>query len=453
MNNLSVVSDFNRRNDYRLLSIDPKWLQEHSASRERHGKRPRSGADPHDTDPFSIAFVMKGNDSLCLHSRHDSFMVRRVEYSNILLLAERRLNQKGVAAALVDDKKAEGSMAKDGVEPSSSAALAMLREQHDNFVFASLHRIFEANPMSPQCSIVALLRQSYLTLEEIDGCKTARTVGPLYSFQQLALLLKISPDELANDLQRIGAVMHCGKVRLLQPSLVYDALQAVLSLLVLSDADQRTWTYAASHFCPAAYPPVVMAVVQQLYSLKAAEANGDGSSSDVVEVRSLASLLNIPAVLIGLASGVFCAGKATLQHRLSNGDAVVGMPLDLFLMEWSASIPAPLWGVGTVPVQGASGWQEKLMGHLQGYVVMDKSNGVALQGTAWWLPHDTLTDDFSGRLALLFELQRQRWDHADLKAYMAPLLPPDQTFEHIMHRYAREYRIPGEVVRYSRLAD
>ncbi|KAL7702488.1 Sister chromatid cohesion protein Dcc1 [Lotmaria passim] len=471
MNRIFVRSDFPEQHAFRLVSMDDAWVKRHCEhshatppeTRLSTRKRKRDEEAHADT---SIVFVMKGDDQLCLHDQTSTRSVRRVEYSNVLMLAERRLNATG--KAVLNDVKS--TMQKAAPLPPTR-----LRECHDDVVVASLTRMFDSHAANPQLNVLTVLAGSYLSIEELeaeaeerDGGEESlddgvaphsrhRATSRCFTFAELARQLRSSPAELADVLQRIGAVVHRGHVRLLQPSLVYEALGAVLTYFDAADAAAMSWAAVRTHLCPAIYPAVVLRSLEAVYGAPSPPVPND-SGDDGVCVSGMAGVLDVSRVLTGLAGGIFETHDAVTRRTLNSGETVRGLPLDEFLKAWWDSIPLSLFGTADVPTRHDAKAAELFLEKLRGCAVLEpragmssSSGGTGLQGMLWWLPKEALTDNFAARLRVLFELRPQKWDQQDLKAYMDVLLAPDQNFQHVMVRYAREYRIPGQVVQYAPL--
>lgn len=497
MDHIFVRSDFAERHEYRLVSMDDAWVKQFreetcvppSHRSTSKGKRSRRADDDADS-ATSVALIMKGEDQLWLHDATTTRSVRRVEYSNVLMLAHRRLNAAGQRAMCAGSAPSEEEPSAASKPADTPLSLVQVREYHDNIVIASLSRMFDSHAANPQLNVLTVLANSYLTIDELeaaeDGADEARdatrrtsagveekaapdkdgTAAAGFTFAELTRRLHSSPAELAHLLQVLGAVVHRGKVRLLHPSLVYEALGAVLTYLDAADPQEVSWTAVQRHLCPSVYPPVVVRALQAVYGTSGAS-GGDSKESNDVAVTGLAGLLNLPRVLVGLAAGVFDTHDATTRRTLSTGEVVRGLPLDAFMERWFDSIPSSLFGVGGVPSRHGGKSVELFLELLRGCAVLEPRSGsggsasptsgnsssstALMQGTLWWMPKELLTNDFAARLRVLFELRPQRWNLAELQAYMEVLLAPDQSFQHIMVRYAREYRIPGQVVQYAPL--
>ncbi|KPI87580.1 hypothetical protein ABL78_3331 [Leptomonas seymouri] len=484
MNNIFIRSDFADRHEFRLLSIDDVWIKrfhEHSsaatsAAVERGWpcasprKRARS-ADDTTVDPdadVSVVLIMKGEDQLCLYDETSTRSVRRVEYSNAMMLAKRRLNAEGAIA--IQSSGADSSGASATTKPEEPLPLTRVREYNDDVVVASLSRMFDSHTANPQLNLVKVLSDSYLTIDELEEDEeeaerekamaahrsSGRPSG--YTFAELARRLYSSPAELAQLLQRIGALVHRGRVRLLHPSLVYEALEAVLTYFDAADPKEVSWQAARLHLCPSVYPDVVLRSLEAVYG--ASPASVDVANSEDVPLAGMVGLLNVPRVLAGLATGIFDTHAEVTRRSLSTGEVARGLPVEVFLEKWWDSIPSSLFGTAGVPSRNAAKAVELSLEILRGYAVVEPRLGAGgaasgtsnlLQGMLWWMPKDVLTNDFAARLRVLFELRPQRWNQQDLKAYMDVLLAPDQNFQHVMVRYAREYRIPGQAVQYAPL--
>lgn len=465
MNRIFVRSDFAERDEYRLVSMDDAWVK---AFRELpHGapssqKRRRSSGSDADV---SVVCIMKGEEQLYLHDAVTTRSVRRVEYSNVMMLAARRLNAVGRTALKNTATAATAAAASGGSAAEPPPPLPPVRECNDSVAIASLTRMFDSHAAPPQLNLLAALADSHVGIDELESGGTEEKAPRGHTFAQLARRFSSSPKELADHLQLLGAVVHNGRVRLLQPALRHEALTAALTYFDAAEPTELTWTAVRRHLCPSVYPAVVLRSLEAVYG-GAREKHGDSSAAadDDEAVVGLAGVLNVPVVLLGLAAGIFDTDAAVAQRSLGGGAVARGLPLETFLEKWWNSIPSALFGTAGVPRRSAADAAEHFLARLRGYAVVEPrlgkntstSGGVRggdgrLQGTLWWLPRDLLSNDFATRLAALFEVCPQRWSQQDLKAYMEPLLAPDQNFQHIIVRFVREYRIPGQVVQYAPL--
>ncbi|KPA85599.1 hypothetical protein ABB37_00009 [Leptomonas pyrrhocoris] len=481
MNHIFVRSDFADRHEFRLLSMDDEWLKrfrEHPcaaarAAQERlrssRHKRARAAVGT-STDPeedASVVLIMKGENQLCLHDETTTRSVRRVEYSNVMMLAQRRLNATGARAL---QETAAESKNVTTVPPEEPLPRARVPECNDDVVVASLSRMFDSHTAHPQRNILTVLADSYVAIDELEegaeteNGETSRAAPSSsssggasagYTFTELTRRFHSSPAELAQLLQDIGAVVHRGRVRLLHPSLVFEALGAVLTYFDAADPAGMSWQAVRLHLCPAVYPDVVLRSLEAVYGASPAAADEED-----VSLAGMAGVLNIPRVLTGLAAGIFDTAADVTPRTLRTGEVARGLPLEVFLDKWWNSIPSSLFGTAGVPSRNAPKAAELFVAQLRGCAVVEPragagsvslGNGTALQGTLWWMPKEVLTNDFAARLCALFELRPQKWNQEDLQAYMEVLLAPSQNFQHIMVRYAREYRIPGQAVQYAPL--
>ncbi|AIN98310.1 hypothetical protein LPMP_220150 [Leishmania panamensis] len=476
MDHILVRSDFACRREYRLVSVDEAWVKQlqeqvypiHSAKKgmARH-KRARASSPPSATahcDNVSVAFVMKGDGQLCLHDAQSTRSVRRVEYSNTMLLATRRLNRIGRSASGESPCRSGDVCSADGMATTTTALPfpeANVRQYTNDVVVAALSRMFDSHAVHPQDNVCAALGESYLTIEELEGTdgsshcsRTAGTPGRGYTFAQLARVFRSSPSELADLLQSLGAVVHRGLVRLLHPSLVHESLTAVLTFFDAAEPCDVSWPAVREHLCPSVYPDVVLRSLEAVYGVPRV-ASETTKHEDSVARLGMPAVLNLQRVLVGLAGGVFDAHQDVVCRTLGTGEVARGLPLETFAEAWMDAIPSPLFSVAGITHRGATGMQKTLMEKLHGYVVVEsRSSGVGgtAQDTAWWLPKETLSNDFAARLRALFELRPQLWDQVELKEYLCMLVPPEQSFEHVIARYTREYRIPGRPVQYAPLA-
>ncbi|GET88485.1 hypothetical protein, conserved [Leishmania tarentolae] len=475
MDHIFVRSDFACRHEYRLVSVDDACVNQlkervYPRNPDAHvvakTKRARASSPPSVTagsGDVAVAFVMKGDGQLCLHDAQSTRSVRRVEYSNTMLLATRRLNRAGRSLICesqdrcTDVSNTEGTITDTGTPLPASR----IRQYANDVVVASLSHMFDSHVAHPQDNVLAVLGESYLTIEELEGTDGSRSgsgaAGPSgrrYTFAQLARVFRSSPAELAALLQDIGAVVHCGHVRLLHPALMHESLRAVLAFLDAAEPCDASWAAAREHLCPSVYPDVVLRSLEAVYSAPRS-ASEDTKVNDSVVLSGMPALLNLPRMLVGLAGSVFDAHPDVVYRTLDTGEVACGLPLETFATAWVEAIPSTLFGVAGIPHREAAGAQKILLEQLRGYVVVEPRSGGfggRMEEIAWWIPKESLSIDFPTRLRALFELRPHSWDQVDLQEYLATLIPPDQSFEHVIVRYTREYRIPGQPVQYAPLA-
>lgn len=444
MNTVSISADFADQDGYRLLAMERTWVEELKRCSEVVAVQPAKRARIEEGRPNtpSVLLVMKGGEQLCASDNSKTLSVRRVEYSNTLLVAER--------------------WAKEGVDPSAmggAGTIESIRASSQSVTRAALARLFEAHQATPQQNALETLRDSIITISELEGsadsndCQDATLGGKRhYTFPALVTENCSSPAEVAAVLTRAGAIVHRGLVRLLDTAALHEALRAVLTFLDSAEPSDMCWGAIEAHFCPAAFPRVVIGAVRGVYGLVSAPA-------DDVQEAGLDTLLDFPRVIVGLAGAALdetpdsagaSHGEQPTLHPLPHGVTGVSMPFEKFYPAWLGTFPVTLFGVHGVPVRDAP--PDEFLNLLAGYVVCHKVRRDTHDGsTAWWLPRDSLPNDIAKRLDILFTVHKEKYPAAVLQPYIAPLLPPDQTFSHAMLRHAREYRVPGEPVAYSRL--
>ncbi|AAZ12277.1 hypothetical protein, conserved [Trypanosoma brucei brucei TREU927] len=445
--------------DYRILSVSADHFKEITckvAACKQTGEEMGKINETH--HEATTLMTMKGGSQLLLCDDERTFRVRRVEYSNTLLLAEAK-------AAKMHDT--------NGIIESDNASDA--GEGREHVVVCSSERVFEVKPSVAYNDISQHLLESPLTLKELDTLGTVErsdenveyikreelengtssSAQRFYTFPQLVALNRSSARELAVILSDMGAVVFNGYVRLLKPALMREALRASLNFF---DAyDTMSWEGVMEQLCPSVYPHIVLRAVRAAY--------GNATASGETP-RGMAAFLQVPKVLQALAASVLLADdaeqntqftEAELQDKkLSKsvnrrGSLFPELDFDIFYDSWTSSIPSSLFADGTLPSQSD---RNALLKFLYGSVIVVRNaEGDSHVGArAVWAPSNVLSTDVSLRTRQLFEIRPGRWEAEELRAYVAPLLDPGVAFDHIIVRYAKEYRVPGRPVMYGNLS-
>ncbi|CCW61936.1 unnamed protein product [Phytomonas sp. EM1] len=457
MESIFLTPDFDRCKNYRLFKIDAAWLKNlkvdgnivSSVCARTRSKRQRS-PEPDAGEPRMFLWA-KGGHSLIACDAAQTLMVRRVEYSNSILVARRRhYPKKTTVVTSSDEPKAESTPLK------SNASI----------IVASLSRIFETHPIRPHHCTHTLLANSSLTLEEMEigTCESidreilndertpsGRSPCTYLTFIDLVRANDCSPKELAAVLGAMGAVVHRGYVRLLDRKILDEALEAILTYVDAED-EALTWDQLADYFA-SVYPRIVLQVVRAVYGASTATVESDGIS-DVAEgglpLHEKWSSFSLPKVLLGLAGGVFETDPSASPEEVEPGVLAIRMTFDSFWDAWKRRIPVAWPGYGGLPSWGED--PQKALALLRGHVVCYQSSPTSYRDAkVWWLPEYLLPQSIKARVDLLFRLSPQKWDAESMRAFIEPLLGEGQSFTNIIVRYAREYRIPGEPLMYFHL--
>lgn len=434
MNNIQLAPDFQNGENYRLLAVEPQWLKNLNGS----VIVPTSGGDGRkrpreESDDYSVVMVMKGADHLLSHDSVGMHHVRRVEYSNSLLVAARRWTDDSVRI------------------PSPS--VESLRTEAVSVVIATLSRLFETQVTRPLENVVQLLGRRPLSLEELeadaawDGPQASPgTSDDLLTFREMALRCSCSPAQVAAALLATGAVLHHGFVRVLSPNLQIEALKAVLTYVDAADSSEVSWGAVAKYFCPSVYPAIVIESVRAVYGRtvtgggEATEARGEGARA----------LFNPLQMIAGFASSIFAASEHVIRRDIL-GIPILGLPFEHFYDTWIDTIPSFCFGTDGIPNRrdGAASF----LPLVKGLIVCEQTRaGSFSDATAWLVPASSLPHTIPERLEILFSINNQKWESDALEAYLQPLLSPGQSFAHVILRYARVYRMPGQKPMYTRLA-
>ncbi|ORC87868.1 sister chromatid cohesion protein DCC1 [Trypanosoma theileri] len=491
MKYVTLRSDFADHGEYRLLAVDPQCAQElrekvTARTLERSGEsgslRENSGDFNYPQEDDRTLLMIKGKDQLLLCNGTQTFRVRRVEYSNMLLLAEEHPMSESEAEAFAHTSRTI----------NCTAGSSELKDKKKHVVVCAAERIFEARPARAYRDAFLLLEKDPITIEELeadvnnsideenflqDTAAAAASVvaSPVvrnknsgknhhrhYTFPELVALSRCSARELADMLSDAGAVVHCGCVRLLDPSLLREALQAVL--FFFEGAECATWEAAESHLCPAVYTAVVLHAVRAVFGRRDPPAPGETAA---------AALLNARKVLQALAAATILTDADTTAVTTDDGGddsaeegevrSFPSLEFERFYNAWVDRIPASFFACGAAPpranppallalLHGAvivSGEPRHLNSNANGSVGVSVNVGSA---SVVWAPHESLPAELSRRIRRLFALRSGRWEAAALRAYVEPLLDPSDTFEHVVLRYAKEYRTPQQPVTYGSLA-
>ncbi|KAH9600474.1 Sister chromatid cohesion protein Dcc1 [Trypanosoma melophagium] len=474
MKYVTLRSDFADHGEYRLLAVDARCVQqlrEKVASRTQDkneesgslGEFGRDSSNPQQVDRTLL--MIKGKDQLLLCNDAQTFRVRRVEYSNMLLLAEERPMTESDAEVLAHTPRT-----KNCAEESAG-----LSNKKKHVVVCAAERIFEAKPARAYRDALLLLEKDPITIEELEADGNTNRdeensrlstdpslVASHYTFPQLVALSRCSARELADMLSDAGAIVHCGCVRLLDPSLLREALQAVL--FFFEGAEAATWEAAESHLCPAVYPSVVLHAVRAVFGKREPSAPDETAAAALMQTKKVLQALAAMTILADESTTAITIDNAGEDNGGEDEEGLRPFPsltFERFYNAWVDRIPMSFFSCGAAPPRTQP---LALLALLNGAVIVsgeprnlnNNANGSVGFGfgssSVVWAPHESLPAELSRRVRRLFALRCGRWEAAALRAYVEPLLDPGDTFEHVVLRYAKEYRAPQQPVTYGSLA-
>ncbi|EPY26325.1 sister chromatid cohesion protein DCC1 [Strigomonas culicis] len=428
MDDIYLSPEFENENDFRLLSIDKRIASAFTESLER-----RKG----------VVMVLKGEPSLTAHTDSNSMEVRRVEYSNTLLLAKYADGAAGPQSPTTATPSSQ--------QPTRSVSRGQERLTN-GVVLATLHRIFETQLVPPKLNVYRALRHSFIGEAELAGHETgsaAPRVAPqsLHTFKTLVRRTQSSPLELAGALKEMGALVVGGHLRLLEPPLQCRVLRAMVHAACRPAAAGAAcdWDSLCASLAPATYPRLVVQAVGMVYRARGAST----ARADAPPPCGLSELFDLPKVAVALAGYVFDTSAETTTQALADGARYPSLCYDVFFERWRTAVPAEVWQLLQME-PGAS--PEASLELLNGNVIARRVRDSTLAGaTLLWAPRDYLPSDLAARVRLLFEANPDKWSSAALKCYVDPLLSSEQVFANVILRYAREYRIPGQPTTYASL--
>ncbi|EKF25997.1 hypothetical protein MOQ_010332 [Trypanosoma cruzi marinkellei] len=442
MTYVTLQSDFAKCSEYRLLTVEADCVRRLKEKINVHGKEAastRTGMDENRT-----LLMMKGTSNLLLCDDEHTYRLRRVEYSNTLLLAEKRP---------MCDRNIE-AMTQTPV-PSCSAP-AELEGKCKYVVIRAAERLFEAKRACVYRDLLKLLKERPVTIEELESENStqpcdladARMAPPdgvicqHFTFPQLVSMSRCSARELSEILSEAGAIVYRGRVRLLHPPLLREALQAVI--VFVECCEEISWGAVEEHFCPSVYPSIVIRVVQKVYGALE-QAEGRTGAVALLHVRKVLQTVAEAAIVALTTRGE----EADRQFSVDENSFFPSVEFETFYNTWVESIPSSFFVSGEIPPRSE---KAALISLLNGVVVVRGACGDCFAGaTVVWAPQEELSTDLSQRMEQLFELNPGRWEAGALRAYVEPLLDPGVVFEQVVHRHAKEFRAPNQPLRYGRL--
>lgn len=420
---------------------------------------------------FNVSNVLHltsdADNQLLLCSASETFLVRKVEYSNTLLVSKRKEKRAR------SEEEAELSRGGDGVVWGERQS-----------------RIFEVSRCRPRCDeVIDKLRQNYLTLDELE-CPTPppnnnnnnkNSANHHLSLLELAVDAPCSFGELLTELVKNGALLFRDQIRLLHPSVVSQAVNAVMLFVggqqVDSSASVVRWGDVELHFVPDVYPKVLMDVVRCVLCVdNAPSVRRRFPITDVVELSKKACLRYLAEFTLESMRDASMLSPSSEPSGLTFGHSRAPLhwvSVSEFLERWMTRIPlawvresASLLAnakTTTSSDEGASSSSSSkenpehsarrfLEEVLRGFVVLHPLQSgpttPQLQKIAWCDPN-TLPRNVEDRVRLLFSFSPGKWESADLKAFVVPILEPDGTFEAAIAKVCRDHRTPGRPVTYS----
>lgn len=365
---LVLAENWDSSSDYKLLECDEATWRAFDDSVSRKRKRDaapsQEKAEPEAPPTPSIECVVADRTSALLVTSRSEFTIRRVEYSNTLLLMRDR-----------------------------STVLEKVPWQYE---------LVAADAKFPL--LKRLLREAYLTAEELDGGIVTIPKAKLHTLGSLAAKVCGSPRRIIDALLECHAVMFHNYVRLLHPDLVHNALAALVTQIECHD-----WPLAAVPVVElrsnltANFHPIVLDVCLAIFSTCTPSVTEHGEEEECPVVAVSAS-----------------AVSSHLGERLMHSQDK--WLLEPFLAEWRKRLPS---------------FCECDINLLKGHYYMD--------GAATLVPivEDTLPLDPLERLKALFSRNKQ-WDSDSLKALLAPLICiPSATYDQLMSKWCREIHVSG----------
>lgn len=378
--------------DYVLLEMEKKML-ERIRSKKSAPFHPKATGRPGCRD--EVKLILKGYRNLYAHDTSESAVVRRIEYSNTLLLASH-----------------------------------LKCRSHSKAILSSSNTMYQIQSVQPGQNVLHLLRLSYLTSDELNNRKINR--DSVYSFKQLAFLSNSTPRQLAETLVCKGALIHQGSVRLLDPLLVFSTLRSLIQhpkSLSLKLAFLQDYPHA---------PSVICKTIEKLYCTP-----DEGIIiSDNKEIKDL----NPRKVMVALAGFIFLSHDKPIIDECHSVKGI-GMNINAFVELWKKEIQVYYNEMkDKLPLKEDSRENDALVSILNGNVVVNEKESII-----WWIPADHLPYDIELRLKILFYFNPNKWSSQCLQAYIEQLLKPEQSFAHAIQRFTREYRVPGCPLMYSQL--
>lgn len=316
---------------------------------------------------------------LLLLSNRDTFCVRKVEYTNSLLVSRKR--ERDGSSVLVERQS----------------------------------RMFEVSRSFARTFVVhSLLKEDFLTLDEVESGAVAACAKRI-SLLELATIAESSFFEVKKNLAQQGAVIFRNYVRLFDPSVVRQGVDAVMMFLNGQIASSSVnWALVEEYFTPSIFPKILMDALRVILTC-----GTEWSTPNCL--RYLASY-----TLESMQSGPpFHFGDPAKElHWVSLAE---------FEDRWKSRIPAFLRG-------------ENLIEHLRGFVIVKSS--LNEKSVAWCEP-TLLPPKVDERLRMLFTISNEKWEAGDLKAFIVNVLDPGVTFESAVSKFCKEHRQPGKPVSYS----
>eukprot|EP00796_Vickermania_ingenoplastis_P010238 gene10238-7177_t len=348
MTELLLSLHYKHDTNYRLLLVDKGWY-------ERFQNPKKNSLASRKVTSSHVALVLKGKKQLFAHDDVECAIVRKIEYSNSLLLGQTHASPVN--------------------EPEKQA--------DKEVILASLNAMYQFQSSPPQNNALRFLRASCLTQEEFENDSPEPPLQ--YTFTELSYLSNSSPNQLACQLKNSGAVMHRGKIRLLDTLWILSALNCVAQLPNVSCC---SWD-KVSELLPSLHP-VVIGVLKELFQGKSEE-----------------SFLDPVKVAIGLAGYTFLCRSEGIVHHTSELE-IRGLRENLFFSRWLETIPSYVFGCSGFPSKDN---RDRLLALLQGWAVLNKNADVI-----WWAPEGSLPTEVDTRLDILFELNPGSWEAESLKA-------------------------------------
>lgn len=333
---------------------------------------------------------------LILCSQEKTFSVRKVEFSNSLLVTRKRRRDDGTT---------------------------ILERQS---------RMFEVSTCNPR-SIEALnvLRMNFCTLTDIES-NSVNTSGMLLS--SLVTLSSCSFSELRVELLRSGAIICSGRVRLLHPSVINQVVDTVFLYLGTSQIqiDQKSmivnWKEVEKHCVPSMFPQVVLDAVRAILC--------DGH----FERCEFASLSLERCLKFAAAYALESMSEPSTTFLGDAAHPLCWVGFSDFYEKWKSHIPQTV--LDTLD-------HEMLLDVLRGNVLFDPTESISPQKIAW-CESFSLPRKLEERVRQLFSLSGNgKWSSRDLRPFVDPILDFGHSFETSIGKVCKDHRVPGKPVVYS----
>ena len=444
--NVALRKSFDGTEDFRLLDLPDELVKrlEEKPTAENGRKRQRCLDIK---EPLMPQFSDVGA-FICDNEK--SYALRRVEFSNSIFV--------GIKRSETLELDGEGSAAAS--RGSENMTTTILEER--------LKRQFEGLVSRPRTEIVRfVLERNFLTLKEIEDREEVHREDTVtkndassrsLSFADLLAKVPLAELELKKCLIEMNAVVFDEKIRLLHPSTVSFAVNAIVTQLAShedavdkdGDEGESKGLVKIAALLTKGFDSLVPSAVFGVALRTIGTIRLDGSTME--------QLLQLDATKILLALAE--RRLTTLQDEEDRDGCGFGpivsktdVMLNTLLVDVKLKLPA--FTASTFPDDAA------IIAALKGHVVLCRvGTGAAAKVLARWCPHYRLPHAVAGRVRFLFGLLGEakggavtgtdlRWDKEEMRAFVEPLLEPGVTLDAALAKICREHRKPGEPTAYS----